>query len=173
VSNGYAKLLGVSRVLLQLWRALNLAVAAGFVAMLLASFVLEPAFRDYYSRRPELDADVIIPTLRVWVVVGLPMFAAVHVMLSRLLAMIDSVRAGDPFVPGNAERIKTIAWCLLVVQLFDLACGLFAGILARAGVGDVDWSPSLGGWVAVLLLFVLARVFAEGARIRADLDAMV
>jgi hypothetical protein len=160
-------------VLLQLWRVLNLAVAAGFLGLLAASFLFEPAFREYYSRRPELDADVIIPTLRLWVVVGLPMFAAVHVMLSRLLAMVDSVRAGDPFAPENASRMTAIAWCLLVVQLFDLACGLFAGILTRAGARDVEWSPSLGGWVAVLMLFILARVFAEGARIRADLDAMV
>ena len=106
-------------------------------------------------------------------VAGLPMFAAVHVMLSKLMAMIETVRRGDPFVPDNAVRMRTIAWCLLVVQLFDLACGIFAGILSRAGVRDVDWNPSLSGWLAVLLLFVLARVFEEGARIRDDLEAMV
>jgi hypothetical protein len=160
-------------MLLTLARIFNLAVGAAFIAMLLASFVFEPSFRDYYGRRPALDPDVILPVLRLWVVVGLPVFAAVHVMLSRLLAMIETVRSGDPFVPENAARMKTIAWCLLVVQLFDLSCGIFAGILARAGAQDLEWSPSLGGWVAVLLLFVLARVFEEGARIRADLEAMV
>jgi hypothetical protein len=156
-----APLLGVSRTLLMIWRVLNLAVAAAFVAMLLASFLFEPSFREYYSRRPPLDADVILPTLRLWVVVALPMFAAVHVMLSRLLAMIETVRSGDPFVPENAARMKTIAWCLLAVQLFDLACGIFVGILTRAGAKDIHWNPSLSGWVAVLLLFVLARVFEE------------
>jgi hypothetical protein len=69
--------------------------------------------------------------------------------------------------------MRTIAWCLLVVQLFDLACGVFIGILTRAGADLGDWDPSLSGWVAVLLLFVLARVFEEGARIRADLEAVV
>jgi Protein of unknown function (DUF2975) len=173
VSEGHAKLLGVSQTLLTIWRVFNLVLGAAFIAMLVASFVFEPSFREYYSRRPSLDPDVIIPTLRIWVMAGLPMFAAVHIMLSRLLAMIEAVRAGDPFVPENAARMKTIAWCLLVVQLFDLSCGIFAGILSRAGAQDVDWSPSLSGWVAVLLLFVLARVFEEGARIRADLEAMV
>ncbi len=172
MSQRYAQLLGISRLLLRLWRVLNIAVAAGFVAMLLASFLFEPSFREYYSRRPAFDADVIIPTLRIWVLVGLPMFAAVHVLVSRLLAMVDTVRAGEPFVPENAVRMKTIAWCLLGVQLFDLSCGVFAGILSSAGA-RIDWSPSLSGWVAVLLLFVLARVFEEGARIRADLEAMV
>lgn len=173
MSHTYVKVLGASRILLRIWRVLNLALGAAFIAMLLASFIFEPSFRDYYSRRPPLDPDVIIPTLRLWVLVGLPLFAAVHVMLSRLLAMIGTVRAGDPFVPENAARMKTIAWCLLVVQLFDLSCGIFVRILSRAGANDLDWSPSLSGWVAVLLLFVLARVFEEGARIRADLEAMV
>jgi hypothetical protein len=87
--------------------------------------------------------------------------------------MIGTVRAGDPFVPENAARVKTVAWCLLVVQLFELACGIFISVLTRAGADMGDWDPSLSGWLAVLLLFVLARVFEEGARIRADLEAMV
>jgi hypothetical protein len=173
VSDRDPALLGVSRALLKIARVFNIAVAVAFVAMLLASFVFEPSFRDYFSRRPALDADVVLPVMRLWVVTGLPTFAAVQVMLSRLLAMVETVRAGDPFVPENAARLRTIAWCLLVVQLFELACGLFIGILTRAGADLGDWDPSLSGWIAVVLLFVLARVFEEGARIRADLEAMV
>lgn len=172
MSDTYAKALGVSRILLRIWRVLNLLVAAGAVACLALSFVFEPVVRQYYLDRPPHDPAVIIPVLRIWIVVGLPMFLAIHVMVSRLLDMVATVRAGDPFVPVNAARIKTIAWCLLGIQLFDLACGVFAGILNNAGA-RIDWSPALSGWVAVALLFVLARVFEEGARIRADLEAMV
>jgi hypothetical protein len=173
MSDGYVKVLGASRILLKIWRILNLAVAAAVVAMLLASFVFEPAFRGYFGRQPGLDTDVILPTMRLWVVIALPMFAAIHVMASRLLAMIETARAGDPFAPENATRMRTIAWCLLVVQLFELACGIFIRVLERAGADIGDWDPSLSGWVAVLLLFVLARVFEEGSRIRADLEAVV
>jgi hypothetical protein len=173
VSDKFARVLGVSRFLLTSARILNLACGAAFLAMVAASFVFEPTFREYFSRRPPLDPDSILPVMRLWVLVGLPMFAAVHVMLSRLLEMIGTVRAGDPFVPENAARVKTVAWCLLVVQLFELACGIFISVLTRAGADIGDWDPSLSGWIAVLLLFVLARVFEEGARIRADLEAMV
>ena len=172
MTNHYAQLLGVSRLLLRIWRVLNIAVAAGFLALLLGSFLFEPSFREYYSRRPSLDAGHHHSDAAPLGAAGLPMFAAVHVLVSRLLAMVDTVRAGEPFVPENAARLKTIAWCLLGIQLFDLACGVFAGILTSAGA-KIEWSPSLSGWVAVLLLFVLARVFEEGARIRADLEAMV
>ncbi len=173
MSDHHSRVLGVSWILLALVRVFNLALCAGFLAILLASFLFEPTFREYFGREARLDPDVILPVMRLWVVAGLPMFAAVHVMLSKLLAMIETVRAGDPFVPENATRLRTIAWCLLVVQLFELACGIFIAILARAGADIGEWDPSLSGWVAVLLLFVLARVFEEGARIRADLEAMV
>ncbi len=113
-----------------------------------------------------------MPLLRVWMLIAMPAVAAVHLMLSRLLDMVAAVRAGDPFVPENGARMKTIAWCMLAIQLFDLACGAMAAAMNAAGSG-IDWSFSVAGWVAVALLFVLARVFEEGTRIRADLEAMI
>lgn len=173
MSDGYASALGASRLLLRVARVFNLFVAAAFATMLLASFLFEPAFRDYFTRQAPHHPDMVLTVMRLWVVVSMPMYASVHILLTRLLAMVETVRSGDPFVPDNAARLKTIAWCLLVVQLFGLACGLFIGILKGAGTDIGDWDPSLSGWIAVLLLFVLARVFEEGARIRADLEAMV
>ena len=38
---------------------------------------------------------------------------------------------------------------------------------------DLDWSFSVTGWLAVLLLFVLARVFDHGTRMRDDLEGTV
>jgi hypothetical protein len=38
---------------------------------------------------------------------------------------------------------------------------------------DIDWSFSIAGWLAVLLLFVLARVFEHGTRMREDLEGTV
>jgi hypothetical protein len=38
---------------------------------------------------------------------------------------------------------------------------------------DINWSFSITPWLAVLLLFVLARVFEHGARMRAELEGTV
>ena len=38
---------------------------------------------------------------------------------------------------------------------------------------DLDWNFSLTRWLAVLLLFVLSRVFEQGARMRDDLEGTV
>jgi hypothetical protein len=38
---------------------------------------------------------------------------------------------------------------------------------------DIDWNFSVTPWLAVLLCFVLARVFEEGTRMREDLEGTV
>jgi hypothetical protein len=173
LSNRYAGLLGASRMLIAILRVLNLVAGALLIAMFLASFIFEPVFREFFSKQPpSIDPRLLIPALRVWMLLALPMIAAVHILYSRLLAMIGTVRAGDPFVPENAVRMKTIAWCLLTVELLRLSFGVMAAIMNAAG-SNIEWSFSVTGWVAVVLVFVLARIFEEGARIRADLEAMI
>jgi hypothetical protein len=38
---------------------------------------------------------------------------------------------------------------------------------------NISWGFSLTRWLAVLLLFVLARVFEQGARMREELEGTV
>lgn len=171
--DSYSTALGASRIFLRIARVLNLFTGALLLGCFLASFYFEPTFREFFSKRPpRIDPGLLIPTLRVWMLLSVPVIWIVHVMLSRLLDMVATVRMGDPFVPGNAIRMKTIAWCLLGLQLFHLLCGAMAATMNAAG-SNIDWSFSATGWVAVVLLFVLARVFEEGTRIRADLEAMI
>lgn len=165
--------LGLSRTLLRILRGLNLLTGAALIVMFVASFVLEPTFRDFFTKQPgRVDGAMLMPVLRAWMLLTVPVIAIVHRLLSRLLDMVETVRAGDPFVPENAVRMKTIAWCVLGTQLYDLLCGVMSAAMNAAG-SRIDWSFSLTGWVAVVLLFVLARVFEEGTRIRADLEAMI
>jgi hypothetical protein len=95
-------------------------------------------------------------------------------MLRRLVAMVETVRAGDPFVASNAYRINAIAWIILGQQLLGLAVGLIGKAVSTPAhplhLGG-GFSPS--GWLAVLLTFVLARVFAEGTLMREDLEGTV
>jgi hypothetical protein len=95
-------------------------------------------------------------------------------MLKRLLAMVGTVRAGDPFVAANAYRLNAIAWILLALQLISLVIGLVGKAVSTPAHPlhlDAGFSPS--GWLAVVLTFVLARVFAEGTLMREDLEGTV
>lgn len=173
MSDRYATLLGVSRMFIRILRVLNLLTGVALIVAFVATFPFEPLFREFFSKGPaRIDPGLLVPTLRVWMLLALPMVAAVHIQLSKLLEMIETVRAGDPFVPENAVRLKTIAWCQLALQLLGLTFGAMAAIMNAAG-SNVDWSFSLNGWLAMVLLFVLARVFEEGTRIRAELGTMI
>ncbi|MGZ8997821.1 MAG: DUF2975 domain-containing protein [Allosphingosinicella sp.] len=163
--------LGLSRLLLKLGAFLNLATGAILVVSFAVTFVFEDQVRHYFEKRA-FDAAILMPTLRIWMILGLPYVAAIHVMLARLLAMVETVRLGNPFVPENAVRLKTIAWCLLATQLLHLVFGLMVRIAASANA-HMEWKFSSSGWIAVLLLFVLARVFEEGTRLRDDLEKMI
>ena len=90
-------------------------------------------------------------------------------MLRELAHVLAATKLGDPFLLSNAARLKTIAWCLLAWQLLELLLGGINWWVARLGADASTWSPSLGGWLAVLVTFVLARVFAIGSAMRDDL----
>ena len=95
-------------------------------------------------------------------------------MLKRLVAMVHTVRAGDPFVADNANRLQAIAWVLLALQLISLiiwAIGKVVSTPAHPLHLNAGFSPA--GWLAVVLTFVLARVFAEGTLMREDLEGTV
>jgi hypothetical protein len=170
----HSSALGASRILLGLLRAFNLLAGVMLVAAVPASFLFEPQFFEFFSKvPPRIDPTWLVPVLRIWFVLGLAMIAAMHVLLSRLLAMVETVRSGDPFVPENAVRLQTIAWCALALQLLHLTFGVMAATLNAAG-SNVDWKFSgFTGWLAVVLLFVLARVFEEGTQMREDLERMI
>lgn len=151
---------------------LNLVYGTGILLLLIASLVKpEPLFAALAGKPAAGDA---IRGMRLMMVVGLAAVPVAHVILSRLRAMLMTVRAGDPFVVENARRLNAIAIAVLVLELLHLVVGAIARSDAFAALGiHIDWSFSFTPWIAVLLLFVLARVFEQGARMRADLEGTV
>ena len=112
--------------------------------------------------------------MRLIMVIGIASVPLAYVILSRLRAIVDTVRDGDPFVAANARRLQTIAWAYLGLELLHIAVGVVAASSGSSAQPlDVHWRFSVTPWVAVLLLFVLARVFDHGARMRADLEGTV
>jgi hypothetical protein len=120
------------------------------------------------------DAGTVMTGMRAIAALGLVSIPLVHAMLTRLLAIVETVRVGDPFVPGNAHRLQRIAWVLLALQLLSMAIAVIAGAISTASHPfHVDAGFSVNGWLAVILTFVLARVFTEGTAMREDLEGTV
>jgi hypothetical protein len=150
----------------------NLVVGTLILALFIASVIA----RDLVFAA--LGADVanarLIHGMRLIMVIGIGSAPLAHILLTRLLAIVETVRLGDPFVTGNAARLQTTAWALLGLELLHLAVGAIAAFASSESQPlDIDWNFSITAWLAVLLLFVLARVFDHGARMRDDLAGTV
>ena len=146
-------------------------------AAILALLVVMPNrqwIMSAFHLSPSPDADRLIMGLRAVAVLGLVAIPLNYVVLKRLLAIVETVRAGDPFVAANASRLQAIAWTLLALQLLSLVIGAIAkAISTPAHPLHLDAGFSISGWLAVLLTFLLARVFAEGALMREELEGTV
>jgi hypothetical protein len=165
-----ARALAAARPVIQGLTVLNLLYGCGISLLLASSFFIagwpeRPLGFDLVKMHPLAPLG-----LRAIVVIGIAGAAIVHTILRRLLAIVDSVRDGDPFVLENARRLDRIAWCVLANEMLRIAVWAIALAVWEPGkVSGFSFAP----WLAVLLLFVLSGVFAHGARLRTDLEGTV
>jgi len=160
---------GVLRILI----VLNWLMAAMILALLFVT-PNERWIMSAFKLSPSPEAERLVLGLRAIAVLGLAGIPLNNAVLKRLLAIVETVRGADPFVAANASRLQAIAWSLLALQLLSLVIGAIAkAVSTPAHPLHLDAGFSINGWLAVLLMFVLARVFAEGALMRQDLDGTV
>lgn len=102
-----------------------------------------------------------------------PLVLGIYGWFARLLAqIIDTVAAGDAFIRINAERLKRMAWLMLAMKLLVSVQDPVLNALFRHEVHSPFQYPS-GGLIFPLTLFILARVFRQGAEMRDDLEGTV
>src|SRR5262249_48649343 len=95
-------------------------------AAILALLVVMPNeqwIMSAFTLAPSPDADRVVMGLRAVAILGLVTIPLNYTFLKRLLAIVGTVRAGDPFVATNAHRLRAIAWTLLALQLLSLVIG--------------------------------------------------
>ena len=165
--------LPIAHVVLRTLVVLNWLYGAA-IATLLVAMPTRRWIMSALDLSPSPEADQLVMGLRAIAVVGLVAIPLNYVVLRRLLAIVETVRAGDPFVAANASRLQAIAWALLALQLLSLVIGAIAKTISTpAHPLHLQAGFSISGWLAVLLTFLLARVFAEGTLMREDLEGTV
>ena len=165
--------LPIAYVVLRILIVLNWLGGAAILALLVV-MPNEQWIMSAFKLSPSPEAERLVMGLRAVAVLGLAVIPLNHVVLKRLLAIVETVRAGDPFVPANANRLRAIAWTLLTLQLLSIVIGAIGKTISTpAHPVHLDAGFSINGWLAVLLTFLLARVFAEGTLMRDDLEGTV
>lgn len=91
-------------------------------------------------------------------------------MLRRVFATLT---VGEPFQRDNIRRLRLIGFTLAGLELLSYAARAFAAAVAPGAIERIDYWPNFTAWFAVLVVFVLAEVFREGARLRQDVDLTI
>lgn len=165
--------LPITYVVLRILIILNWLGGAAILALLVI-MPNEQWIMSAFKLSPSPEAERLVMGLRAIAVLGLVAIPINYLVLKRLLAIVETVRGGDPFVAANAARLQAIAWALLALQVLSLVIGAIAkAVSTPAHPLHINAGFSINGWLAVLLTFLLARVFAEGALMREDLEGTV
>ncbi len=169
----YSAALPIAYVALRIIILLNWLMGAAILVLLLVT-PNEQWIMKAFKLSPSPEAERLVTGMQAIAALGLAGILLHYAVLKRLLAIVETVRAGDPFVPANALRLQSIAWALLGLQLLSLVIGAIGkAVSTPAQPIRLDAGFSISGWLAVLLAFVLARVFAEGTLMREDLGGTV
>ena len=98
---------------------------------------------------------------------------AITLIVSRLRRIFATLTAGDPFDPENVRRLRTIGLMLAALEVGRYPVAVGAAMIAPAEMIRASMGLNVTAWFAVLVVFVLAEVFREGARLRREAELTI
>ena len=132
---------------------------------------------------------LLLPTdMGLWTRIGLgargPMLAgavmAYDAYVAVVLFIVERVRrifatliVGDPFHPNNVVRLRAIGFSLAALELINYARDLVSSWAFKDHFKSERFPFNPTVWFAVLVVFVLAEVFREGARLRSEAELTI
>lgn len=123
---------------------------AGFVDDLADN---EAGWRSLLLNQPATFLAAFVANLTTWWV------------LNRLRRMFLAVNQGDAFERANVGRLQGIGLGLIGVQI---SAFILAWTVPEGVIDNLDYSVDLGAWLGILIVFMLAEVFRQGAAMRDD-----
>lgn len=139
------------------------ALLLSFNPDLIANLSLSAEGASVVSRGPVLAGGLLAAALYM---------AGLQVIVARLRQIFATLTAGDPFHPDNVLRLRVIG---LILASLEVGRYVFSG-LARwlaPKTKVIDDSFTLTAWFSVMVVFVLAEVFREGARLRREAELTI
>lgn len=141
-----------------------LAILLSFNPEILSDVVFRSANGEEISNRGVL----VVGPLVAWTLY----VAAVLVIVERVRKIFTTLTAGDPFHPDNVTRLRVIGLMLAGLELGRYAFWALSAWLLP-GQQELNSGFSLTAWFSVLVVFVLAEVFREGARLRREAELTI
>src|SRR5215216_3492809 len=132
--------LPIAYIVLRILIVVNWLGGAAILALLVVS-PNEQWIMSAFKLSPSPEAERLIMGLRAIAVLGLVALPINHLILKRLLAIVQTVRGGDPFIAANASRLQAIAWALLALQLLSIVIGAIGKAVSTPAFRSTAGSP--------------------------------
>jgi len=150
-----------------------LVALASVVALLMVLLSFSPEFLSSFVHIVDDEEEVFAngATMAAGLVAADLYLIGVLVIVGRLRRIFATLTAGDPFEPDNVRRLRVIG---LVLAALEVGRYVFVAVSAwLPGVERDEQGFSLTAWFSVLVVFVLAEVFREGARLRTEAELTI
>lgn len=126
---------------------------------------------------PTPDGGISVPVPRAYILFGLGAFAGYFggfaLVLRHLRRIVHSLRIGDPFHPANVGRLKQIGVILAVITGGAWIGQTLVSHLVRGSMEPPSPFNLATPAFSVLVVFVLAEVFRQGARLRREAELTI
>ncbi|HLI64933.1 MAG TPA: DUF2975 domain-containing protein [Caulobacteraceae bacterium] len=145
-------------------------IAIGMIVTLL--FDVDPALFSNMIRAGAPGGALTGPEIAGELLVGGLYAGGVLAIVGQLRRLFATLTAGDPFHPANVRRLRTIGLLLAALGVLEMVRYPLTLLDAKLATHR-DLTPNVTTWFAVLVVFVLAEVFREGARLRHDAELTI
>lgn len=153
------------------------AVILGFLAVSLlgfTGFLMVPGLSEGLMADYIADGGAEYGS-RAWLALsslGAAIVIAAYFIVVRILGkIVKTLLDGDPFVPDNITRLRSIWIIIAGAEVFRLILRTVTSAMDNGGDVDVLMRP--GTWFLVFVIAALAEVFRHGAELRRDAELTV
>lgn len=162
-----AKLLSVILIIGQV------VLAVGCVILLITSLIMMvPNLRVHLIE--ELPDTVRASTFAGQCLAAAISAVAWFVVLHLLRRVVTAVIHGDPFLPENVSRLRTIWIIIAATEVFRMIATFTMGISNDCADGDVSrLDVRIGTWFFIFIIAAISEAFRHGAALRADQELTI
>lgn len=146
-----------------------LVLAVAFLVIPITTEIFRFEFRGVQTEIPVARAKLIGSGACAWFAVysGIVLF-----VVAGLRRVFATLTIGDPFHPDNISRLRIIGLGLAGLQFANEVAPMVFNALLPV-IAERQGLPNLPAWLAVMVVFVLAEVFREGARLRREAELTI
>ena len=147
-------------------------LAIGIVCLLLMAVVMLIPSDFRTGLIEDLPESVRVSTFAGQCLAAVVSAAAWFIVLGLLRHVVNAVIHGDPFLPENVSRLRTIWILIAATEVFRMIATFAMGSAGDAESGKI-LGIRLGTWFLIFVIAAISEAFRHGAALRAEQELTI